>query len=248
MKNIKTLVAASTILLALQGAMFASADESKLQLLTLDEVRSVWNGRYKYESEKDDAIIKIMDRMRLEHRLGTNQVVASEIENYLLDEISKTKPASADDCDSNMIGTCHQLGFYLKRMSEWGCMKEKENLMKVAATLAQFKPMPDLETTDAMKLAWQVDNYMKYGTNAAPRRSGLFRRWDGPTTERVFKITNFRKDYNRRVDELHHDVLARYQKVITGECNLERADKDSQTLWNEFVRVSGGIPATDGKR
>ena len=242
MNKNKTLAVVVTVLSAFLTAISAYSGEDEESLLTLGEVKCVWNGQYKSGHDKSCAVIKIMDRMRHERRRGTNLVEAVVIEKYLLDEISRTKAASTVDYDSRAISGFYDLGFYLMRMSEWDCMKDEDGLMKVASTLARFQPLPDLEATKASDLAWQVDTCMKYGTNRPPKRFGLAGNWYGPTTELVYRMIGFRKDYNHDVAKLHRDVLERYKKVIFEERDKSRDEASRQALWEEFVRVSGVKP------
>ena len=90
MNKNKTLAVVVTVLSAFLTAISAYSGEDEDSLLTLGEVKCVWNGQYKSGHDKSCAVIKIMDRMRHERRRGTNLVEAVVIEKYLLDEISRT--------------------------------------------------------------------------------------------------------------------------------------------------------------
>ena len=233
------MIAALHVVLALTCAFAGGTDAP---LLTLTEVQRIWNKRHDNKQNKFGLLGWVMDRMRVERMRRTNLDALTEIEAYLLDEICKIENATVDDYDQRSIEDVSGLEECLKKMAFWGCMSETNNLMTVAITLGRFKPLPTLDETDAMKLAWKVDDYLKYGTNKPPQHCGLPRSWDGPATEHVYKVSNFRREYNKRIAQMKAKILETYRNRIVDERDIDHEDLERQALWEEFVRVSGGLP------
>lgn len=211
-------------------------------LLSLEEVQRGWNHCYDNRYNKFGSIHRMMERMRTERMRRTNQVEQAKIEAYLLREISKTDYATFEDYDPRSIRDVYYLESYLGMMAFWRCMEETNNLMKVAHTLGRFKPLPDIDSTDAMRLAWKVDGHLMSGKDHPTPSGNMTRRWEGPITKYVYDVANFRREYNKRIALMKKKILKTYRNRIVDERDIDHEDLERQALWDEFVRISGGLP------
>ena len=234
----KTFVALSVFFTSL---VCAHAAVPNVPLLSLEEVQNKWNARYDNRYDRFGSIHRVMDQMNVERMRRTNQVEHAKIEAYLLQEITKTDYATFEDYDPRCIGEVYYLESYLGKMAFWRCMKETNNLMKVAHTLGRFKPLPDLDSTDAMRLAWKVDGYLMSGKDRPTPSGNMTRRWEGPITKYVYEVANFRREYNKRIAQMKEKLLKTYRNRIIDERDIDHEDLERQALWEEFVRVSGGF-------
>ncbi|MGN0832882.1 MAG: hypothetical protein ACI4RD_04440 [Kiritimatiellia bacterium] len=205
--------------------------------LTLAYAREVWNAPYDNSVHKFDVVSKVMNRVtQAERDGGTNRAEIAAIETYFLDAVLRTTPATLDDTDK-VAGKVWAFAQFFGIISQWNCMRNRGNLMRVAKTVARFKPLPEFDVRDAKPYARKVDDFLQYGTNKPPQRFGVVRLWTGPTCERIIKVAGFRKIYNKAVDDMRLAVTGACQMLIF-RSDIAADDADRMALWNEFQRVS----------
>lgn len=240
MKFAKMLLA--PLALALFTCAFAESPETPP--LTLEEVRHVCDARYDKRYDKFASVRGIMERMRSERMRRLNQAAESEIELYLLNEIGKIEYATVEDYDRRSIENVYYLETYLSNMAFWRCMRETNNLLKVAHTIGRFKPLPMIDATEAMSRARKIDNYLAYGTNEPPQQGCVTRSLNGPITGHVQMVSDFRREYNNRLANMRYKLGNTYRRVIIDGLD-DYEDLERQALWDEFVRVAGLSSETD---
>ena len=241
--NIRSLYCFFLILFCGGTVTYASGGSDEIKLLTLDEVKGVWSASYKRIGEKSDAVEKIIDRMWQERETGTNLAVVSEIEQYLLDETLKIPEGTVKDFDRAVAVAPYVMERYIWKLSHFDCMKEDDNLLKIARTLQRFQLLEEVDKSVVLPFAFKVDDYLAYGTNDPPRRLlWSHRGWAGSACSHVHDVAAFRQEYNRNVRDMQKRVLGICRGVIFDERDKSRDETSRQALWEEFVRVSGGLP------
>lgn len=238
--NIRSFCCLSLALTCAGTGTYASEGRDEIKLLTLDEVKGIWSASYKRIGEKSDAVEKIIDRMWQEREMGTNLAVVAEIEQYLLDEALKIPEGTAKDFDRAVAVAPYEMERYIWKLSRFDCVKEDDNLLKIARTLQRFQPLEEVDKGAVLPFAFKVDDYLAYGTNDPPRRLlWSHRGWKGSACSHVHDVAAFRLEYNRNVRDMRKRVLGICRGVIFDERGKSRDETSRQALWEEFVRVSG---------
>ena len=95
---------------------------------------------------------------------------------------------------------------------------------------------------EAAMYAQKVDDLLNYGSSKPHPNATPAGRWSGPVGERVSKVSNFRKLYNHGIRNMRESVADVCHWVIFNRMNKRLDESSRQALWEEFVRVSGGLP------
>ena len=247
--NIITFHAVLTMTASILGAAETFAGSADDKPLTLDLAKEVWNAPYEYPLYKFEAVSKIMKRVEDADRVKeTNEAEMSSIKEYFLEAVLRTPVASIDDYDHKISGVVLFYGRYMNRIVRWESMQNPEVLRKVARSLGRFKSLPEFEYGQAAMYAQKVDELLKYGDNKPHSNDTPTGRWSGPVGERVSKISNFRKLYNQGIRNMRESVADVCRWVIFNKVDKSLDEASRQTLWDEFVRVSGVDPDKSGTK
>lgn len=240
--NFKTM----TVFLALCGCLRVFGGEVEDQPLTLALAQEVWNKSYESPYRKCQMMSGFMQRVGMADReKGTNQAEIAAIKAYLLDAVLQKQPATIDDYGIEAPGIRDYV-VLLSVALQWDDMGNRDVLMKVANSIARFQLLPEIELSKVMPVAGKIDDYLKYGPSKPPRLGGITRRWKGPATERVYKVANFRTDYNRSVRQMRESIAQLCRSIIFNGQDKDFDEASRQALWEEFVEVSG-LPSENGK-
>lgn len=241
--NTKTKQAVALVLTFVWGGLNVLGESADDKPLTLTLAKKVWNAPYEYSLYKFEAVSKFMKRVDEEERVkGTNLNEIASIKAYLFDAVLQTKPATVDDYGNKIVGTVLFYGRFLSDILQWECMWNRECLMKVASSMARFKPLPEYDVEKAKQYAYKIDDFLQYGSAKPPRRVGLAKQWSGPISERVVKVSIFRKDYNRGVREMKDFVADSCYCVIFRRMSKRLDEASRQALWEEFALEAGVNP------
>ena len=241
--NTKAKQVVALVLTFALGGLNAFGESADDKPLTLALAKEVWNASYEYPLNKFEMVSKFMKRVDEEERVrGTNLNEIASIKAYLFDAVLQTKPATVDDYGNKIVGTVLVYGDFLRNILHWECTWNRECLMRVANSIASFKPLPEYDVEKAKQYAYKIDDFLQYGSAKPPRRVGLAKQWSGPISERVVKVSIFRKDYNRRVREMKDFVADSCYCVIFRRMSKRLDEASRQALWEEFALESGVNP------
>ena len=237
---------AMTLFLALCGCLNTLGEVTEERPLTLALAQEVWNKSYESPCRKYEMMSGFMQRVGMADReKGTNLTEIAVIKAYLLDEVLQKQPATIDDYGVEPPGI-RDYEDILSIALQWDGMGSRDVLMKVANSIARFQPLPEIQLSRVMPIAGKIDDYLKYGPSKPPRLGGITRRWKGPATERVYKVANFRTDYNRSVRQMRESIAQLCRSIIFNGQDKDFDEASRQALWEEFVEVSG-LPSENGK-
>jgi len=230
-----------SVFMSMCGCICAWGGTEGEKALTVALAKEVWNASYEYPLYKFEAVSKVMNRVSdAEREKGTNNNEVGLVEAFFLDAVLQTSAATLDDFDDKMNGTVLFYARYLGIISHWECMKNRDNLMKVAMSLSKFQPLPEFSTAEAMPFARKIDDYLQYGTNKPSRNVALAGRWSGPIGERVAKVSKFRKQYNRTIRQMNELVISACHRLVFYSGIAD--DKEScLALWKEFEQTAGVV-------
>lgn len=207
--------------------------------LTLKDVQDAWNMRHDGQG-KSDAVLEIMKQIDIiDQAKGTNREDTASIKTFLLDAVTQMPPATNDDYG---IGKLGEVMFYkrcLHIILNWNGIKERGKIMKIANSIARFKPLPEINLAAVMPDARSVDECLKYGPVKPPRRGGITGNFSGPASERVYMIANFRKNYNQDIQEMKKSIASACRFALLDAPDKNIDDERRRTLWEEFVKASG---------
>lgn len=220
---------------------FAEASDSPLTPQKIDEV---WNANYEYGSQRMDAFLQVIKNVGMYAASANGETVAA-LEESVLSKVFSMRVGTLEDRQEGRESRCHiqAVESYLVAISRWASMRTDRNLfLRVADNVARYKYLPDLNQTDAKRLASRIDDYLKYGTNKPPFKAGITRPWDGPMTEHVYKTALFRELYNRSVRDMRQRIFRIYKGVLFEDGFKDFNDEERQQLWQEFVLRAGTEP------
>jgi len=221
------------------------AENASLDIIKLEEVKKAWCKSYKYPGDKYFALEGLFDSLSV-FPTEVNKAELKAAQEYLLTEVLNVPVATVQDCDPDLSVRVHWMGEYLRKISSWQSLRFDTNqLMRIADKVSQYHVLFDLSKTDALIMAHKVDRYVEHGTNTPPRRCGIvvgmstWKPWFGPTGSRVAKIIDFRRSYNKSVEDLRRSTLQGFHWLITQRRwdDARPSNPEAErSLWLEFSR------------
>lgn len=233
------------ILLLVSGATVAIAENASFDMTKLEEVKKAWCKSYKYPCEKYFAMEGLFDSLSV-FPTEANRTELNAAQEYLLKQVLDVPVATVQDCDPDLSVRVHWMGEYLRKISSWQSLRFDTNrLMRIADKVSQYHVLFDLSKTDALIMAHKIDQYVEYGTNTPPGRFGMvtgmstWKPWFGPTGSRIAKIVDFRRSYNKSVEDMRRSTLRGFQWLITERRRDDARPSNPEaecSLWLEFSR------------
>lgn len=235
----KWLVPAAILTFLSAVSAFAGAGDPPITLQKIDEV---WNAKYEYLCYRSKALIPIIEQVGRYVASTTNESAVVMQESVLTKVFSMRVGTLEDREVPRREFPCElpSVREYLVTLSRWPSMRTDRNLiLRVADNLARYKPLPDLNQTDAMRMAVRIDDYLKYGTNKPPFKAGWGTLWTGPVSEYVYKTAYFRELYNTLVKDMKELVFRVYRDVALETGFRDMRKEDRLQLWKEFLQRAG---------
>jgi len=226
-----------TTLASMLAALPALAGEISLPL-TAQKIDEVWTAKYDCGYNKRTAVLKVIEDVGKYAATTTGETVAV-LEEAVLSKILTMRVGTLDDRQEGTESRCEisAVECYLVAICHWPTMRtDRDKFLRIADDLARYKLLPDLSKTDAKKLAVKIDDYLKYGTNKPPFKTGWIKMWQGPVSEHVYKTMQFRELYNSSVKEMKQRVLDVYKRIALKEGFKGLSEEGRQQLWHEFLR------------
>lgn len=232
----------SAVLLSAQSAFGTFAVANNDEPLTLQKIDEVWNAHYKYAGYRCDAFKPIIERVGRYASTTTDEAVVA-FQESVMSKVFSMRVGTLEDREmpkQELPCEIYSVGAYLVSMSRWPSVSTNKNqLLRVADNLARYKLLPDIGQTDAIRMAFKIDDYLMYGTNKPPFKAGWCKLWQGPVSEIVYKTADFRRVYNSTVKQMKERVFRIYGSMVLEHGFRDLSEEDRKKLWHEFLRRAG---------
>ena len=240
--KVKTGIGLVSVVILVSQQAFSTFAAANGEPLTLQKIDDVWNAYYEYSGYRCDAFRPIIEQVGWYASTTTDEAVVA-FQESVMSKVFSMRVGTLEDREmpkQELPCEIYSVGAYLVSMSRWPSMcTNKNQLLRVADNLARYKFLPDLSQTDAIRMAFKIDDYLMYGTNKPPFKAGWCKMWQGPVSEIVYKTADFRRVYNSTVKQMKERVFRIYGSMVLERGFRDLSEEDRKKLWQEFLRRAG---------